>query len=180
SATGALGSPFPEEYETDRAAFLGRGGTPASRVGKPRALMPGQHLGNSEGAVLDPIFSLRQNVRIAPGARVQVSFVTAAAETREEALALSDKYHDAAWAERAVRLALSQTRLELRMLDLSVDEAMQYQRIFSRMIYPRRGTRPSEATLARNTMGQQGLWAYSISGDLPILLVRISDPLEAL
>jgi cyclic beta-1,2-glucan synthetase len=47
------------------------------------------------------------------------------------------------------------------------------------MIYPRRGTRPSEATLARNTKGQQGLWAYSISGDLPILLVRITDPLEA-
>ena len=28
--TGALGSPFPEEYETDRMAFLGRGGTPAA------------------------------------------------------------------------------------------------------------------------------------------------------
>ena len=62
------------------------------------------------------------------------------------------------------------------MLDLSVDKSMQYQRIFSRMIYPRRGTRPSEATLAKNSKGQQALWAYGISGDLPILLVRIADP----
>ncbi|HET9494407.1 MAG TPA: glucoamylase family protein, partial [Chloroflexia bacterium] len=93
--TGALVLPFPEEYETDRMAFLGRGGTPAA----PRAMMNGQRLGNTEGAVLDPIFSLRQVVRVAPGTRVQVSFVTAAAETKEEAYALSDKYHDAAWAE---------------------------------------------------------------------------------
>jgi cyclic beta-1,2-glucan synthetase len=75
--TGALGSPFPEEYETDRMAFLGRGGTPAA----PRAMMPGQQLGNTSGAVLDPIFSLRRKVRVAPGASVQVAFVTAAAGT---------------------------------------------------------------------------------------------------
>jgi cellobiose phosphorylase len=175
STTTALGSPFPEEYETDRMAFLGRGGTPAS----PRAMMAGQKLSNSEGAVLDPIFSLRQQVRIEPGMRVQVSFVTAAADTKEEAYALSDKYHDPTWTERAMRMALAQARLELRMLDLSVDESMQYQRVFSRMVYPQRATRPSEATLAKNTRGQQVLWAYSISGDLPILLVRIADPTEA-
>jgi cyclic beta-1,2-glucan synthetase len=175
STTGALGSPFPEEYETDRMAFLGRGGTPSA----PRAMMPGQDLSNSEGAVLDPIFSLRQKVRVEPGMRVQVSFVTAASETKEEAYALSDKYHDPTWGERAIRMALVQARLELRMLDLSVDESMEYQRIFSRMIYPQRGTRPSEATLAKNSKGQPGLWAYGISGDFPILLVRIADTTEA-
>ena len=168
-------TPHPEEYETDRMAFLGRGGSPAL----PRAMMAGQRLSNTQGAVLDPIFSLRQQVRVEPGMRVQISFVTAAAETKEEALALSDKYHDSTWAERAVRMAATQGRLELRMLDLSLDESMQYQRIFSRMIYPQRSTRPSEATLAKNTKGQQGLWAYAISGDLPIFLVRIADPLEA-
>ncbi len=175
NTTGMLGTPHPEEYETDRMAFLGRGGSPAL----PRAMMSGQRLSNTQGAVLDPIFSLRQQVRVEPGMRVQISFVTAAAETREDALALSDKYHDSIWAERAVRMAATQGRLELSMLDLSVDESMQYQRIFSRMIYPQRSTRPSEATLAKNTKGQQGLWAYAISGDLPIFLVRIADPLEA-
>src|SRR5439155_24063179 len=38
--TGALGTPFPEEYETDRMAFLGRGGTPAA----PHAMMGGKRL----------------------------------------------------------------------------------------------------------------------------------------
>jgi cyclic beta-1,2-glucan synthetase len=175
TGTGPLTPDDLDEYETDRMAFLGRGGTPAA----PRAMAPGVHLGKSVGAVLDPIFSLRRTVNIEPGMRVQVSFVTAAVQSKEEAYALSDKYHDPTWAERAVRMALAQARLELRMLDLSVDESMQYQRIFSRMIYPRRGTRPSEATLAKNSKGQQGLWAYAISGDLPILLVRIADPLEA-
>ncbi len=171
TTTSVLGSPVPEHYETDRALFLGRGGTPSS----PAALKKGHSLNNSAGAVLDPIFSLRQRVRIGPGMRVRVTFTTAAAASREQAVSLIDKYHDPVWSARAMRMALTRERIELRQLGLSGDAAMQYQRLFSRMIYPMRGTRPSAETLARNVKGQQGLWAYGISGDLPLLLVRVSE-----
>ncbi len=171
TTTSVLGSPVPEHYETDRSLFLGRGGTPSS----PAALRKDHVLHNSAGAVLDPIFSLRQRVRIGPGMRVRVTFTTAAAESREQAKSLIDKYHDPVWSARAMRMALTRERIELRQLGLSGDAAMQYQRLFSRMIYPMRGTRPSAETLARNIKGQQGLWAYGISGDLPVLLVRVSE-----
>jgi cyclic beta-1,2-glucan synthetase len=172
--TTFLYSPVPEEYETDRALFLGRGRVPAS----PQALQRDAHLGCTHGAVLDQVFALRQRVRLAPGTRASVSFVTIAADSRQDALSLIDKYHDPDWAARAVRLALTHTQLELRQLNISVDDAMQYQRLFSRMVYPRRGTRASPETMARNSKGQPGLWAYGITGDLPILLVRIADPQE--
>jgi cellobiose phosphorylase len=68
----------PVEYETDRARFLGRGRTPAN----PAALDRGARLSGTTGPVLDPVFSLRRGIRLAPGATASVAFVTGAAETR--------------------------------------------------------------------------------------------------
>ena len=52
---------------------------------------------------------------------------------------------------------LSQARLELRMLDLSVDEAMQYQRLFSRMVYPRKATSLHLMPCSPGTQGAAGV-----------------------
>lgn len=173
--TTSLTLPAPAEYETDRALFLGRDRTAAD----PRAMGAAQRLHNSAGATLDPIISLRERVRIGPASRVRISFITAFADSREGALTLADKYRDPEWTSRAIRLALAHSRVQLRQLGISGDEAMEYQRLFSRMLYPRRATGPSSEMMARNTKGQSGLWPYGISGDLPILLVRISDPQQS-
>ena len=74
------------EYETDRARFLGRGRTPAN----PAALDPGARLSGTTGPVLDPVFSLRRRVRLEPGDRARIAFVTGAAATREAAIALAE------------------------------------------------------------------------------------------
>jgi len=66
------------EYETDRLRFLGRGRSPRD----PQAL-DGRSLSNSAGVTLDPIVSLRQRIRLAPGGFTRLSFVTGAAANRE-------------------------------------------------------------------------------------------------
>src|SRR5205085_8432999 len=75
------------QYETDRSRFTGRGHTPAS----PLAVFEDRPLSNTIGAVLDPVFSLRQRVRIQPGETARLTFTTAIARTHEEALMLADK-----------------------------------------------------------------------------------------
>ena len=85
------------EYETDRARFLGRGRTPAN----PAALDPDGPLSGTTGPVLDPVFSLRRPLRLAPGAEGRVAFVTGAADSREEAIALAEQFQTLAAAERA-------------------------------------------------------------------------------
>ncbi len=166
------GGPQAAEYETDRAVFLGRGRSPAA----PAALSA--PLQGHVGAVLDPIVSLRKRFRIAPGGRVHLSFVTAAAGEEAQAHALADKYNDYSRTDRAFGLAATQAGLELRHLGITADDAQEYQRLFSAMIYSRAGTRAPAEVMARNTKGQSGLWSYGISGDLPILLVMIADPRE--
>jgi cyclic beta-1,2-glucan synthetase len=164
----------PVEYETDRARFLGRGRTPAA----PAALDRGASLSGTTGPVLDPVFSLRRRLRVAPGASVSVAFTTAVATTREEALALADQYHDFHGVTRAFELAWAHSQVQLRHLRLSAEEMQLYGRLAAHVIYAGPALRAPRGVLAANRQGQPGLWRHGISGDRPIVLVRVAEPEE--
>ena len=158
------------QYETDRGRFLGRGRTASN----PIAVMEDRPLSNTTGAVLDPVFSLRRRVRIQPNQTVRCSFSTAVAGTREEALMLADKYHDPNIFERELRLAWTKAQVEMSHLKVDSEEAHLFQRLASRIVYSDPSLRPTPHVLALNTKAQSSLWAYGISGDLPIVVVRIN------
>jgi len=163
------------QYETDRARFLGRGRS----VRSPVSVIDGRPLSNTVGAVLDPIFSLRCRVRLAPGATAHAVFSTVVAESREQVLDLADKYRESATFERAATLAWTQAQVQLHHLGIEPDEAHLFQRLANRILFSDPSLRPASGLLARNERGPSGLWAHSISGDLPIVMVRI-DELEDL
>ncbi|HSS22182.1 MAG TPA: glucoamylase family protein [Pyrinomonadaceae bacterium] len=157
------------QYETDRGRFLGRGHTPAD----PVAVMEDRPLSNTVGAVLDPVFSLRRRVKIPPGETVRCCFSTIVAHSRDEAMRLADKYHDPSTFERELRLAWTKAQVEMSHLNIDSDEAHLFQRLASRIVYSDPSLRPRPHVLGLNTLAQSSLWQYGISGDLPILVVRI-------
>ncbi|MBP1705281.1 MAG: glycosyl transferase [Chloroflexi bacterium] len=159
------------QYETDRARFLGRGRS----VRSPVSVIDGRPLSDTVGAVLDPIFSLRRRVRLAVGATVHVVFSTVVAGSREDVVDLADKYRESGTFERASTLAWTQAQVQLHHLGIEADEAHLFQRLANRILYSDRSLRPSPGLLARNDRGAPGLWPYGISGDLPIVMVRIDE-----
>jgi len=159
------------QFETDRARFLGRG----RRVREPSCLIEGWPLSNSHGSVLDPIFSLRCRVRIPKGATARISFWTAAATTREEALDLADRHRDASAFDRVITLAWTQAQGQFHHLGIRPEEANLYQRIANRILYSDQTLRASQETLKRGGRNISTLWPHGISGDLPIVLLRIDD-----
>ncbi|HET6317333.1 MAG TPA: glucoamylase family protein, partial [Chloroflexota bacterium] len=161
--------PHALEYETDRARFLGRGRTSAD----PAVL--DATLSNTAGATLDPIMSLRTTVRLEPGARQTVTFVTGFAESREQAQALSDEYSDPRAIERAFDMVAAHSDIRQRHLGITNDEAHLFQRLASRIFYPDPALRAPSEVLERNRKGQSGLWPYGISGDYPLVLVSVDD-----
>jgi cyclic beta-1,2-glucan synthetase len=158
------------EWETDRARFLGRG-----RGIRAAAALDGQPLSNTVGAVLDPIVSLRRRVRLRPGVTVRVAFSTLVAPSRAEAVDLAEKYHDAATFDRAATLAWTQAQVQLHHLGIAPDEAHLFQSLASRILYSDRALRPPAGLLARHSGGPDAVWAFGISGDLPIVLVQIDE-----
>jgi cyclic beta-1,2-glucan synthetase len=159
------------EIETDRARFLGRGRDARA----PIAVMDGRPLSNTVGTVLDPVFALRRRVRIQPGETVRIAFWTIVASSRAELLDLIDKHHDANAFERAATLAWTQAQVQLRHLGVDAEEASLFQRLASHVLYASPSMRPSSETIRRGGGPPAPLWAQGISGDLPIVLVRIDD-----
>ena len=159
------------QFETDRARFLGRGRDVRDAV----SAIDGRPLSDTVGTVLDPIFSVRRRLRIPAGATARVAFWTIVAPTRAEVIDLVDKHHDSSAFERAVTLAWTQAQVQLHHLRVDADEAHLFQRIANRVIYSDPTLRPSSDLLQRGEGGQSKLWPAGISGDLPIVLVRIDD-----
>ncbi len=158
------------EWETDRARFLGRGRSPRN----PQAL-DGRALGGTTGVSLDPIVSLRQRIRLVPGAVARLSFSTGMASSRETALALALRYRDPASTSRTFALASAHALSALRHLGISGEQAMLFERLASRVLYADASLRAKIEVQAPGGLGQSGLWVHGISGDLPILLVRVTS-----
>jgi cyclic beta-1,2-glucan synthetase len=169
------GQAGPLEYETSRARFVGRGRT----LEAPAALELEGPLSRTTGIVLDPVLALRSMLTIPAGGRARVAFTTAVASSREEALQLAETFRDARASARTFELAWTDARVELRHLGISAAQAHGFQRLASAVVFPSAGLRAPSEVLARNKAGREGLWRYGISGDLPILLVRLDDPESA-
>ena len=102
-------------------------------------------------------------------------FSTLVTSSREAALDLADKYRDPAAFERAGTMAWTQAQVQLRHLGIHPDEANLFQRLANRVLYSDPSLRPASEVLQSNTRGASALWPYGISGDLPIVLVRIDE-----
>ncbi|WP_410505593.1 glucoamylase family protein, partial [Janthinobacterium sp.] len=159
-------------FETDRAAFIGRGRDARA----PLALSEAGPLGGAEGSVLDPVLAIRYCVTLAPEQVVTFDSVSGVAETRAGALHLIDKYQDKHLADRVFELAWTHSQVVLRQLNASEADGQLYARLANSVIYPNAALRADAEILAKNQRGQSGLWAYAISGDLPIVLLQIRDP----
>jgi cyclic beta-1,2-glucan synthetase len=159
---------LPTEYETDRAKFLGRRRTAAD----PEALS--RSLTNTVGAVLDPVFSLRRTVELLPGTSAALSFSTAVTDSVEAAHAVADHYHTPPAVARAFELAWAHSRVELVDLGLTPAASHLFQRLAGHVLFPPPVLR-AQAAIVANRQGQPSLWRHGISGDLPILLVCISE-----
>jgi cyclic beta-1,2-glucan synthetase len=161
----------PLEFETDRARFLGRG----RDLRRPLALDEGRTLSNTVGAVLDPMFSMRRTVRIAPGATARIVYSMLIAPDREAVLELATKYRDPRVFERAMAWAWTLAQVQMRHLGIQADEANVFQRLANALLYSDPAVRPSSDALSQNTLPLNALWTRGISGDRPIVLARIDE-----
>ena len=158
------------EFETDRARFLGRGRSARN----PAALETRAPLSSTVGPVLDPIFSLRRTVRLSPGESTVLAFTTAMPRDRDEALAMASRFSDLGAVNRAFHEAASSVETRLTELNLTPDDAELFQRLATHLVFTNPSLRSRES-VAGNKLGQPGLWPHGISGDLPIVLLRISS-----
>ena len=157
------------EFETDRSLFLGRGGSAANPAGL------NEPLSGTAGTVLDSMFGLRRRIVIDPRSHAQVTFVRAAADSRDEIVRLIAKYRSAEACHRSFELAWTHVQLEFRHLGIDAEMAHRFQELASHILYSTQQLRAPVERLRMNRLPQSRMWAHGISGDLPIVAVAISD-----
>jgi cellobiose phosphorylase len=155
--------------ETDRLRFLGRGRSLAD----PEAMELREPLSNTVGSVLDPVVSLRRAVSLGPDETAVFDVVLGVAGSRGEVLAQLEKYQGYRMADRAFDLAWTHSQVTLRQLDATEAEAQVYGRLASALIYADPARRAPKALQATNRRSQSGLWSFGISGDVPLVVLRI-------
>lgn len=153
-------------FETDRRQFLGRQGD----MEQPQGAI--ETLAGKTGWTLDPIMALRAHVVLAPGASVQLDFVTVVAESREEVLKIAERFGTGPALDWAMEDALRSTAQEAQRLEIDSHIFAEAQALCRDLVFPRT---PSTLLVASDTdlPSQPHLWSMGLSGDLPIVLVRV-------
>ncbi len=159
-------------FETDRARFLGR----RCQTSLPAAMDKSGPLSGTAGAVLDPVFAIRHRITLEPGQSLSIDAVTGAAADRPTALALADRYQSRRLADRVFDVAWTHSQVMLHHLRTNEVDAQLFAHMASGIVYADAHYRGPPSVLARNRRGQSDLWRYGISGDLPVVLVRITEP----
>jgi len=158
-------------FETDRMKFIGRG----ESINAPLAVKDSSPLSNSQGSVLDPIVAIKYKLTLEPEETITIDMITGIGENRDIAIRLIDKYQDRRLANRVFELAWTHNQVVLRQINATEADAQLYGRLANSIIYSNSFLRAEPGIIIKNRRGQSGLWGYSISGDLPIILLRIED-----
>ncbi len=158
-------------FETDRMRFIGRGRS----IATPRVMSEAGALSGSAGSVLDPIVAIRCTIILKKEQSVTIDLVTGVADSRAACMTLVDKYQDRQFANRCCDLARTHGDVTLHQINASEADAILYRRLAGPVLYADAALRADVRVLMQNRRGQSGLWGYSISGDLPIVLLKIAD-----
>lgn len=158
-------------YETDRSKFIGRGNS----LVHPQVMNQTKPLSGSHGSVLDPIVSIQYKITLEPGESAIIDIVTGIAETKETNQSLIDKYQDRHLRDRAFELSWTHSQVVLRQIGATEADAQLYGKLASSILYLNPLLRAQPSIVLKNQRQQSALWSYSISGDLPIVLLIISD-----
>ncbi len=158
-------------FETDRMAFIGHGNS----IVNPQAMKPGK-LSGGQGSVLDPIVAIRYRINLEPEETFTIDMVTGIAETKEVCMGLVNKYcNNKSHKDRVFEMAWSHSQVVLRQINASEADAQLYGRLASSILFANDSFRADPAILINNHRQQSGLWGYAISGDLPIVLLKVES-----
>jgi cyclic beta-1,2-glucan synthetase len=126
---------------------------------------------------LDPVCAMAVQLRIAPNAKAQLTFATAASSNSGTLRAVIDKYRQHSHIQRASLMSATLTGIRLRALRISGENFAAIQTLTTALVLSL--TRPPVSALrvedaAVEVCDRRLLWRFNISGDRPLILVSAS------
>ena len=158
------------EYEIDKEKFIGRG-----NLGIPYMIKNSIPYSNKLGLVTEPVVSLKRTVKIKPGQTINLDLIISVQDSKQAAIQNLQNYNTQVNVKRTFELAKARIDTESRYLRLKGKDISNFQKMLSYIIFKN----PARIVNLKNALNiqykQSNLWKYGISGDLPIILVKIKN-----
>ena len=162
------------EYEIDEEKFVGRG-----NLGIPQMIKNSNPLSKKIGLVTEPVVALKRNIKIKPNEKISIALLISVEENKQNLLENIKKYKINENVEKAFALSKAGVEANSRYLRIKGKELKDYQKILSYIIFKNPAKKLILEKLPKRNYMQSDLWKYGISGDLPLILVKIKDVNDA-
>ncbi len=156
------------EYEIDKEKFYGR-----NNLGLPNSVKNSAPFSNQMNLTTEPIISMKQTITVLPEQKVTLNFILAVGETKEQVIEEIEKFRNQETINYHLELAKAKVEAANRYLGIQTKELDLYQKMAGYLLK----NNPLKILTNRTKVlvPVSKLWQYGISGDLPILLLRIKN-----
>jgi cellobiose phosphorylase len=161
------------EYETSRLHFIGRNNT----TGNPNVIINRGNLSKGLGSSLDPIMSIRREIIVRAGQKESIFLSVAFGKSREQVLDIVNGFRNNFDVTVAFEMATALNNMRTGYSQLKGVQMRLYNTILKHIFQTSSNSESRKSILRKNTLDQTNLWKFSISGDLPIILIEI-DAIE--
>jgi cellobiose phosphorylase len=158
------------KYATSRESFIGRNGGIAS----PSVFNSSKDIAPDKDYTLDAIFSLRKKIDLKPNESSKVVFINAYATTYDSLIGIIRKYRNIKNSTNAIDKVNQGSAYAIRKFGISSEQALAFQELASR-IMAGGYLRDKDISMDSSSPMVRSLWKYGISGDAPIVVVKIKD-----
>lgn len=158
------------EYEIDKEKFMGRG-----NISVPDMVKNSVPFSKKIGLVTEPIVALKRIVKIKPEEKIDLNLIISVNENKEVSLNNLKTYKTDENIDNVLELSKAKVEAESRYLEIRGKDIELYQKILSYIIFDNPLKCENRIKLEKKNHKQSELWKYGISGDLPIILVKIKD-----
>ena len=158
------------EYEIDEEKFTGRG-----NIGIPQMVKNSSPFSKKIGLVTEPVVALKKAMKVKKQEKSTVNLIIAVGETKEKVIENIKKYTVEENIKKAFELSKAKNEAQTRYLRIKGSQIRDYQKMLSYIIFNNPSKKLNLEKLPKQKYSQSELWKYGISGDLPIILVKIKD-----
>ena len=158
------------EYEIDKEKFIGR-----NNFNIPNMVLKSIPFSKSLSLTLDPIIALKRTVKVEAGKTNNLSLIISVSENKETAVSNLKKYLPQENIIKCFELSKARVETESRYLRLKAKDIINYQKMLGYVLKINSFKNLYLNSLPKNKYPQSKLWKYGISGDLPIILLKISN-----
>ena len=131
------------------------------------------------GLVTEPIVALKRTIKIKANQKEKINLIIAVGENKEEIKKEIQKYKIEENIKKAVELSKAKNEAQNRYLRIKGTQIRDYQKMMSYIVFYNPTKKLNLEKLPKDKYKQSELWKYGISGDLPIILVKIKDSNDA-